>query len=131
MFVPKSDTIRGVAIDYMHSTLLGVVKMLLTLWSDKSYKGEPWSVCNRITAIEQRYLKIALRRLPRSLIANIGHLKASELRTFLLFYSIPCFYGILPDQFFEHCTTYLLLKPFTSFSKIPSHFVRLTRHSLF
>ena len=42
MFVPKSDIIRGVAIDYMHSTLLGLVKMLLTLWSEKStYKGEP------------------------------------------------------------------------------------------
>ena len=27
MFVPKFDIIRGVAIDYMHSTLLGVVKM--------------------------------------------------------------------------------------------------------
>ena len=37
MFVPKFDVIRGVAIDYMHSTLLGVVKMLLTLWCDKTY----------------------------------------------------------------------------------------------
>ena len=26
MFVPKFDIIRGVVIDYMHSTLLGVVK---------------------------------------------------------------------------------------------------------
>ena len=47
MFVANFDVIRGVAIDYMHSTLLGVVKMLLTLCSDKSYKGEPWSVCSR------------------------------------------------------------------------------------
>ncbi|XP_044167373.1 uncharacterized protein LOC122951430 [Acropora millepora] len=110
MFVPKFDIIRGVAIDYMHSTLLGVVKMLLTLWSDKSYKGEPWSVCSRMKEIEERYLKIGppscITRLPRSLIANFGHLKASELRTFLLFYSIPCLYGILPEQYFQH---YILL----------------------
>ncbi|XP_068757460.1 uncharacterized protein [Montipora capricornis] len=110
MFVPKFDIIRGVAIDYMHSTLLGVVKMLLTLWSDKSYKGEPWSVCSRMQEIEERYLKIGppscITRLPRSLFANFGHLKASELRTFLLFYSIPCLYGILPEQYFQH---YILL----------------------
>ena len=110
MFVPKFDIIRGVAIDYMHSTLLGVVKMLLTLWSDKSYKGDPWSVCSRMKEIEERYLKIGppscITRLPRSLITNFGHLKASELRTFLLFYSIPCLYGILPEQYFQH---YILL----------------------
>ena len=41
MFVLIFDIIKGVATAYMHSTLLGVVKMLLTLWSDKSYKGEP------------------------------------------------------------------------------------------
>jgi len=46
MFIPKFDIIRGVAIDYMHITLLGVVKMLLTLWIDKTYKAEPWSVCS-------------------------------------------------------------------------------------
>lgn len=110
MFVPKFDIIRGVAIDYMHSTLLGVVKMLLTLWSDKSYKSEPWSVSNRMKELEARYMKInppsCITRLPRSLIANFGHLKASELRTFLLFYSIPCLYGILPHGYFQH---YILL----------------------
>ena len=36
MYLPKFDVISGTAIDYMHSVLLGVVKMLLTLWTDKS-----------------------------------------------------------------------------------------------
>lgn len=106
MFIPKFDIIRGVAVDYMHSTLLGVVKMLLTLWIDKTYKAEPWSVCKRMKEIEERYLKISppscITRLPRSLITNFGHLKASELRTFLLFYSVPCLYGILPEEYFQH-----------------------------
>ena len=38
----KFDVISRTAIDYMHSVLLGVVKMLLTLWPDKSYNSEPW-----------------------------------------------------------------------------------------
>ena len=125
MFVANFDVIRGVAIDYMHSTLLGVVKMLLTLWSDKSYKGEPWSVCSRMKEIEERYLKIGppscITRLPRSLIANFGHLKASELRTFLLFYSIPCWYGILPEQYFQHYILLVEAIKNTSFSKIQFH----------
>ena len=40
-FIPKFDIIKGVAIDSMHSTLLGVVKMSLSLWRDKTYKAEP------------------------------------------------------------------------------------------
>ncbi|CAH3158193.1 unnamed protein product [Porites lobata] len=80
---PFDEANLRTAIDYMHSTLLGVVKMLLTLWSDKTYKAEPWSVCKRMKEIEERYLKISppscITRLPRSLIANFGHLKASEV----------------------------------------------------
>ena len=110
MFVPKFDIIRGVAIDYMYSTLLGVVKMLLTLWCDKTYRSEPWSITSRMKQVEDRFMKInppsCVTRLPRSLSANFSHLKASELRTFLLFYSIPCLYGILPEQYFQH---YILL----------------------
>ena len=36
MYFPKFDVIRGMAIDYMHAVLLGVLKMLTTLWFDKS-----------------------------------------------------------------------------------------------
>ena len=54
--------------------------MLLTLFSDKSYKGEPWSVFSRMEEIEERYLKIGpsscITRHQRSLIANLGYLKA-------------------------------------------------------
>ena len=85
MFVPKFGVIR-VAIDYMHSTLLGVVKIRLTLWCDKTYKAEPWSVTSRMKEVEDRFMKINppsfITCLPRSLSANVSHLKASELRTF-------------------------------------------------
>lgn len=60
MFVPKFDIIRSVAIDYMYLTLLGVVKMFLTLWLDKSYSTNPWSVRKRVGDIETRYTKIML-----------------------------------------------------------------------
>lgn len=110
MFIPNFDIIRGCGIDYMHATLLGVVKMLLQLWLTASYSKEPWSVSKKLKEINCRYMNImppsSITRLPRSLIQHLNHLKASELRTFLLFYSIPCLYGILPDLYFQH---YILL----------------------
>ena len=127
MFVPKFDIIRGVAVDYMHGTLLGVVKMLLQLWMNKSYSSEPWSVSHQLREIESRYMSMSppacISRLPRSLIENFGHLKASELRTFLLFYSVPCLYGILPDLYFQHYillveAIYLLLQDSISISDL-------------
>jgi len=110
VFIPKFDIIRGCAIDYMHGTLLGVVKMLLTLWLNNSHSKQPWSLSSQIAKLDSRYLKMTppacITRLPRSLASNFGHLKASELRTFLLFYSIPCLYGLLPEIYFQH---YILL----------------------
>lgn len=58
MFTPKFDIIRGCAIDYMHGTLLGVVKLLLSLWLNKSHSKQPCSVSKKINDIEARYFKM-------------------------------------------------------------------------
>lgn len=110
VIVPGFDIIRGVGIDYMHSVLLGVVKMLFNLWLDKQHHGSPWYIGKHGKEIEKRYVNIkppsCISRLPRSLVGNLGHLKASELRSLLLFYSVPCLFGLLPDDYFQH---YILL----------------------
>ena len=110
LYVPGFDLIRGIAIDYMHGTLLGVVKMLVNLWLDKQHHDEPWYIGKWARELEKRYMNIkppsCISRLPRSIVGNFSHLKASELRSFLLFYSLPCLYGLLPDSYFQH---YLLL----------------------
>lgn len=119
--------IRGVGIDYMHGALLGVVKLLLSLWLNKAYHKDPWSLSKQLKEIDARYLHMkppsCITRLPRSIVANFGHLKASELRTFLLFYSIPCLYGILPEDYLQHFillveSIYLLLKDSISLSDL-------------
>lgn len=116
-YLPKFDTIRGTAIDYMHCILLGVVKMLATLWFEKSHKQEMFSIASRITEVDQRLLNIKppsyIPRLPRSL-SEISHFKAAELKNFLLFYSLPCLFGILPMDQYHHFSllvysTYILL----------------------
>lgn len=46
---------------------------------------------------------------------NLNHWKASEFRSFLLYYGIPCVEGILPNSYLEHFAclveaTFLLLQ---------------------
>ena len=107
MYFPKFDLICGTAVDYMHSVLLGVVKMLLILWTDRSHNSEPWFLGpEKIKVLDKRFLSIKppykITRTPRSIIGNMAHLKASELRAFLLFYGLPCLWGLLPEEYFQH-----------------------------
>ena len=118
MFVPSFDIIRGVALDYMHCILLGVVKMLLNLWFDKAYRNESFYAGNLIKTVDERLTAISLphyiTRTPRSL-SQLSHFKASELKAFLLFYGEACMWQILPDEYFQHFLllvegTYILLQ---------------------
>ena len=105
MFLPKFDIIKGVTIDCMHCILLGIMKRLLHLWFDKKYRAESFSIIKRIKDVNQRLLNIKppnfITRIPRSQ-EHLGHYKASELKSFLLYYGLPCLLGILPNQYFQH-----------------------------
>ncbi|XP_033726096.1 uncharacterized protein LOC117315808 [Pecten maximus] len=104
-FLPKFDMVRGVGIDYMHCVCLGVMKMLMSLWFDKSYRNELFSISGQLSAVNERLLSIRpptyITRLPRTLL-DIGHFKATEYKSFMLYYSLPCLFGILPEEYFEH-----------------------------
>ena len=55
MVLPGFDIINGVTIDYMHCVLLGITKMLLTLWTEKSYSSNPWYLgSENVKKLEQR-----------------------------------------------------------------------------
>lgn len=120
MVLPGFDIINGVTIDYMHCVLLGITKMLLTLWTEKSYSSNPWYLgSENVKKLEQRYLDIkppnVITRTPRSLLKNLAHFKASELRSFLLYYALPCLWGLLEEVYFQHLVLlvdaiYLLLQ---------------------
>ena len=62
LHVPGFDIIRGTAIDYMHGTLLGVVKMLVKLWLDKQHHQAVvhWKVIKRV---RQKVLKYQASKL--------------------------------------------------------------------
>ena len=94
----------------MHGTLLGIVKMLTSLWFDKTYKKQPWYIGSYVPEmdVELKSIKIpnSISRSPRSLIDERAQWKASEYCSFLLFYSTPLLWKRLPNEYFQH---YILL----------------------
>ncbi|XP_064649597.1 uncharacterized protein LOC135501412 isoform X1 [Lineus longissimus] len=104
-FLPLFNIIRGVTVDYMHCTLLGVQKWLLTRWLDSSQRSEAWYIGKSMKKLNERMNAFCppnvISRIPRQL-GELSNWKASEYRTFLLFSSLPVLYGILDDQYYQH-----------------------------
>ncbi|CAH3185507.1 unnamed protein product, partial [Porites evermanni] len=82
MFIPGFDIIKGIAVDCMHFVLLGVTKMLMTLWFDKTHASEDWNVSKHVENVDSRLLNITLpnciSRAPRSIAKDHPHWKASD-----------------------------------------------------
>lgn len=120
------DIIRGVTVDYMHCVLLGVQKMLLTLWTDTTNKSEKFYIGGFIPVLDDRMKALTtpnlINRSPRC-IADLKHWKATEFRSFLLFHSVCCLQGILSEEYYLHYMLfvegiYLLLQSSISRSDI-------------
>ncbi|XP_057324143.1 uncharacterized protein LOC130666848 [Microplitis mediator] len=97
------DCIWGFPHDYMHGVLLGVSRQLWTVWSTRNLDVNDKKVIN------ERLLNIKppneIHRVPRVLTKRKAW-KATEWRSWLLFYSIPVLTNIL-DQ--ERLDSYKLL----------------------
>ena len=96
-----------IPVDYMHLVLEGAVKSLMAFWFDPKYHDQPYSLRPYVPEIDKMLNRIKppheFRRTPRS-IATIKFWKASELRAFLLFYSLPILQSFLQDSHMHHLT---------------------------
>ncbi|XP_075724117.1 uncharacterized protein LOC142766540 [Rhipicephalus microplus] len=103
--LPHFDCGAGFVVDYMHCVLLGVVRMLISLWFETKYHKSPWYLGGKIKLIDSQLLSIRppdyVTRTPRS-IKHCRYWKASELRAWLLFYSFPILRNVLPDVYLHH-----------------------------
>ena len=104
------DVIQGTTIDYMHCVLQRACKLLLNLWFAPAYAGNIFSASSEIDTVNKRLLEIKppdlITRVPRSL-EDRRFWKASELRSWLLFYSLPCLFGILAEECFQHLACFV------------------------
>lgn len=81
----QPDTIKGVAIVYMHTVLLGVARRHLSLWFDSSYSKEAFSLRKSLNVVDTRLRQIKppnfISRTPRSISEHCKFWKASECRS--------------------------------------------------
>lgn len=100
------DISRGICLDYMHGVLLGVTKQLMSLWLESKYKDQSWYCGDYLCLIDERLCSIQppinITRTPRSIETHRKYFKATEYRNWLLYYSIPCLIGILPEVYLHH-----------------------------
>lgn len=101
----KFDMVKGFTIDYMHCILLGIVRQFLDLWLNTKHHEEPWYIGKRTTEINLRLLAIKppcnIKRMPR-LINHYSNWKASECRSWILFYSLYVMDPFLPRKYLLH-----------------------------
>ena len=98
--------VTNIVVDYMHGCLLGVTKKLMSLWFDSENQGKPFFLGSKVKSIEKFLRNVKppylVHRLPRKIENNYGHWKASEFRSWLLFYSIPVLKTFLRRTYLEH-----------------------------
>ena len=111
--------VRGNGIDYMNGVLLGVTKLLLTLWFSPQHSKDDFSHTALVNEIYRKLTAIKslnnISRMPRFISHHFKFWKASEFRAFLLFYGPIVLRRILDVDYYEHFMLlgegiYILLK---------------------
>ena len=103
--------VHSTSIDYMHCVLLGISKLLITLWFSATHASEGFSLIKFVDIVDERLLRIQppnyITRIPRTVSNHFKYWKASELRSWLLFYSIPILRDILQASFLRHYSAFV------------------------
>ncbi len=109
MKLANFQMVNGFVPEYQHSVCLGVTRsnilMLMTLWLDSTNHDKPWYIGTKSDVIDKQLLAIQppaeLTRVPRS-VKERKYWKASEWRSFLLFYALPVLCGVLSKKYWNH-----------------------------
>lgn len=105
MKLANFQIVNGFVPEYQHSVCLGVTRQLMTLWLDSTNHGKPWYIGTKSEVIDKQLIAIQppveLTRVPRS-VKERKYWKASEWRSFLLFYALPVLCGVLSKKYWNH-----------------------------
>ena len=85
------DFITGFSIDYMHCVLLGVSKLLLSLWLEPSRcRGTSHDLHSQLNLLDDRFSRLhvpsMIRRKPRGL-NDLKHWKGTSSAKFIMYLS--------------------------------------------
>ena len=90
----------------MHCVFEGVVKKLGELWFNPKYVSEIFNISNLVDVLDEKLCVLKLSsfvaRRPRPIKTHFSYWKASELKNWFFYMSVPALYNILPSEYFEH-----------------------------
>lgn len=90
----------------MHLGPEGMAKKLLDMFFDKRNIGKPFYLRRALKSIDCNLVKQKLphkfSRAPQNITKHLKHWKASEFRTWLLYYSLPLLLNYLLPLYFHH-----------------------------
>ncbi len=111
MVIPDFNYVKAQVPDYLHSVCQGTIKFMMQLWTHTKHSKEPWYLnAEKRKKLNDLILEVRppyeVTRTSRTL-EEIAHFKASEFRSFVLFYC-STLEGLLPTEYFEHflCLSY-------------------------
>ena len=106
VLLPVFHIIKSFVPDYRHAALEGVVVSFWKHWTNSDYEGELWYLSRaKRMALNSKLETIvppAELTRPRGTLDDIALWKASEIKSFLLYYSLPCLKDLLPDRYWRH-----------------------------
>ena len=98
--------ITSTAVDVMHCVFEGVTKKLIELWCSSKLANENYNISNFIDIIDDKLCSIKppsfIHRRPRPIQSHFEYWKASELKYWFFYYSIPVLTNILPEIYLNH-----------------------------
>ena len=125
--VPTFDPVNSFVFEYMHC-VQGICRSLLSLWLDTCNCRNSYYLGRHLLLSDKELSKIEppneITRLPNSLSSR-KYWKASEYRSFILYYGPILLKGKLPAPFYNHFmilswVLYHVLQPIINSDKLPS-----------
>ena len=98
--LPYFDVTRMLCIDPMHNLFLGTGKWKISLWIEKG-----WLTKHHFTTIQNfidcLVLPSDIGRIPHKIESGFSSFKADQFKSWILIYSIPALYNLLPTEHLE------------------------------
>lgn len=102
----NTDYIRTTAIDSIYCVFSGVVENLLKLGFLPIYSDRCWSLHQFVIIVDRKIKSMTppafISRFPRTITDDMARLKASELKTWFFYYSIPILNTIMRKNYLDH-----------------------------
>jgi hypothetical protein len=98
--------VESMGLDTMHSVFSGIGKKLIELWFDKIHKDQKFSLFKFISVVDKYLEKIKhpnfCTRHTRPFTGHLSFYTTSELKNWLMYFSIPILQQIMTREYFEH-----------------------------